>query len=389
MTLAAPPVEDPGPPPPEDPARGRERLVDALVPFLATRWALLLLTFVGAWTAHQGPLTSWSEFVARWDRWDAPLLRRIAEFGYDGDPALGPDPGLPSFFPGLPIVLRAAHLVVRDYVLAGLVVSLVAGAVAAVALVRLGELEGLDRTARSRAVLYLFAAPYAVFLVAGYTEALFLALALPAWVAAREQRWVAAGLLAGASASVRVTGLFLGIALVVQYVLTVRRPRVDALALLAPFAVVAAYFGYLYRRTGDWLAWTHAQEAGFGRRFTLPWDAFTTTLNNATAAGNGAEYRFSYAVEILFVALGVGLTAVLLLRRRWAESVYVGLSVAALATSTFFYSVSRASLLWWPLYLMLAAAAARRSWVHVAYLAVSLPLLAAMTLTFTAGFWTA
>jgi hypothetical protein len=361
----------------------------ALVPYAAVRAALLLLAFVGAWTTSRTVVNAPSDYLARWDRWDVVLLRRIAHFGYGGDPSLPPDPGLPSFFPGYPLLLRAVHVVVPSWVLAGLVVSVVAGAVAAVALVRVAQLDGLGTAVGGRAVLYLFTAPYAVFLVAGYTEAVFLALALPAWIAARQDRWTAAGLLAGAAASVRITGLFLGVALVVQYAVAVRRLRWSMLPLLAPFAVVAAYMAYLHARTGDWLAWTHAQERGFSRRFTWPWDALRTTLDAGASAAQGAEYRFSFYAETCFAALGVALVVLLLRRRRWAEATYVGLAVCALVSSTFFFSVSRASLVWWPLPLLLATAAAQRSWLHAVYLAVSLPLLAALTLTFTSGAWTA
>ena len=359
----------------------------ALGPFLAVRLGVALLAFAGAWTVRGTVVDSGASYLAQWDRWDVGLYVRLAQFGYDGDPSMPPDPGLPSFFPGYPLLLRAVHLFVPSWILAGLLISLVAGAVTALALVRLAVVEGHSLEVGRRAVLYLFCAPYAVFLVAGYTEAVFLALALPAWVAAKQQRWVWAGLLAGAASSVRITGVFLGVALVVHYALAVGRPRREAVALLAPFVVVAGYFTYLHSRTGDWLAWTHAQEAGFGRRFALPWDAFRTTLDSGLNAGAGPEYRFSFFAEIGFVLLGIALVLALLRLRRWAEAVYVGLSVGALASSTFFFSVSRASLLWWPLFLLLAVAAARRPWVHTAYLAVALPLLAATTLAFTAGRW--
>ncbi len=374
---------------PAAPDERRERLLAALGPYVAVRAGLLLLAFAGAWTARQTAVDSVGAYLERWERWDAVLFRRLAEYGYDGDPSMPPDAGLPSFFPGYPVLLRAVHLVVPSWPVSELLISLVAGAVAAVALVRLAEIEGLGRDVGQRAVLYLFAAPYAVFLVAGYSEPVFLALAVPAWVAAREGRWVAAGLLAGAASYVRVSGLFLAAGLVVMYALAVRRPRWDALALLAPPAAVLSYFAYLHARTGDWLAWTHAQERGFGRRFAWPWDAFQTTLAGGRNPGTGAEYRFSYFAEIGAVALGVVVVVLLLRRRRWPEATYVGLSLAALGSSTFFFSVTRATLLWFPAFLLLAAAASRRPWLHTAYLAVSLPLLAGLALTFTSGLWTA
>ena len=132
----------------------------------------LLVAVVAAWQ-----LSANRQLLGGWDSWDVTLFRKIAEFGYDGYPTHYPDQNVAAFFPGFPLVLRAAHLVVPDWTAAGLLVSFVAGAVAVVALARLSGLAGVDG---SRAVLYLVASPYAVFLAAGYSESLFLAFASPA-----------------------------------------------------------------------------------------------------------------------------------------------------------------------------------------------------------------
>jgi hypothetical protein len=156
---------------------------DALLIWFGSRLGLLVTTMLGV-AAHA--------YLGRWERWDAQLFVTIAQYGYDGDPA-SPDDGLPAFFPGLPLALRLVHLVVPDWAAAGLLISLVSGAVAMVALARLAEHEG----ARGwMAVLGLVLFPMAVFLAAGYSESLFLAFAIPAWLAARVGRGPVAALLA-------------------------------------------------------------------------------------------------------------------------------------------------------------------------------------------------
>ena len=357
----------------------------ALAIWLASRVAVAVLSLGGAWTLSGARAGEVDSFLRRWDRWDVGLFRKVAEFGYAGYPADYPDRGIEAFFPGLPLLLRAVHLVVPDWTAAGLLVSLVAGAAASVALGRLAVLEGVPAP---RAVLYLVLSPYAVFLFAGYSEALFLALALWGWLHARQEQWVPAALLVAAASSVRVSGLFLACGLVVQYAVATRgRPRPEAAALLAPFAVVLGYLAYLYALTGDWLRWTNAQREGWGRELTAPWTALRTTLDAARNDAQRAELAWSFGAEVLAVLVGVLLTFVLVRRRAWGEATYVGLSVTALATSTFYLSVGRATLLWWPLFLLLAAAGERRPWVHTAYLAVGAPLMALLVLTFTAGRW--
>ncbi len=356
----------------------------ALTVWLASRVAVALLVLASTWLLAGARAGAVPGFLSRWDRWDVGLLRKVAQFGYAGYPQSYPDRGIEAFFPGFPLVLAAVHRLVPDWTAAGLLVSLVAGAVASVALARLAALDGGDGR---RAVLYLVLSPYAVFLAAGYSEALFLALALLAWGAARRGSWAAAGLLAGAAAGVRVTGLFLAVGLVVQYLHQHGRFRADAGWLLAPFAVLAGYASYLYALTGDWWRWSHAQQEGWGREPTAPWEALRTTLRAAVAPGQAAEYAWSFRAEVVAVLVGVLLTAVLARRRRWGEATYVGLSVLALATSTYYLSVARATLLWFPLWLLLAEATQRRPWLHTAYVTLAAPLMVVGVLAFTSGRW--
>ena len=370
-------------------ARGRRLLraddLACLVVWAASRLAVAVLSVGGAWLLSDSSASGVEGFLTRWDRWDVGLFRKIAEFGYTGYPDRYPDQGVEAFFPGAPLLLRAVHLVVPDWTAAGLLVSLLAGAVGSVALGRLARLDGAPAP---RAVAFLVLSPYAVFLFAGYSEALFLALALWGWLLARAEHWVAASLLVAGASTVRISGVFLACGLVVQYLVVHRgRLRVDAVALLAPFVAVAGYFAYLAAITGDFWRWRAAQELGWGRRATAPWDALRATIDAARAPAQPAEHAWSFGAEIAAVAVGLVLTVVLLLRRRWGEATYVGLSVGALATSTYYLSVGRATLLWWPLFVLLALAAERRPWVQVAYVAVCAPLMALLVLTFTAGHW--
>ncbi len=344
--------------------------------WVATRVAVALLVLAGSFQVFGDLRMSWLE---RWDSWDATLFVKVAQFGYAGYPRRYPDRDIEAFFPGFPVVMRGVHAFVPDWTLAGLLVSLVAGGVAVLALARLAGADG------DRAVLYLVLSPYAVFLFAGYSEALFLAFALPGWYAARQGRWPAAGLLVAGACTVRISGAFLAVALLVQWATTSKDTRVLGW-LAAPFLALFAYAAYLHHLTGDWLRWQHAQADGWGRHLTDPITALRSTWNLARHA-QGAEYRWSFRAEIVAVAVGLLVTLVLARRRQWGEMTYVGLSVTALATSTYYLSVARATLLWFPVWILLAEAARRRAWLHTAYLAVAAPLMASAVLTFTAGRW--
>lgn len=77
----------------------------------------------------------------------------------------------------------------------------------------------------------------------------------------------------------------------------------------------------------------------------------------------------------------------LAVNRRWAEFVYVALSVGTLATSHVYLSVPREMLTWWPLWAALGVWCVRRPWVKTAYLTVSAPVMSTVAYLFLTNRW--
>ena len=366
--------------------------------YLCTRVGLLVTTYCSAWLfSGTGQSVRPPSLLSRWQQWDWFFYLHIAQHGYfPAQPAgaAAVSDNREAFFPGFPGLLRAVHLVVPNWTAAGLLISFVAGAVAVLALARIAELELLPQhraegRVGSRAAFFLLLSPCALFLCAGYTESLFLAFALPCWLAARRGNWPLAGLLACGAAGVRVSGLFLAAAVVVQFALHGQPHRNwRKLPWLALPALPALLFTvYLHAHTGDWLAWKHAEERGWNRQFTAPWVAWDHTWNAAFGHSQTTPYAFMFQAELAAMAVGAVLVCVLVRKRRWAEGVYVALNLWALGTSYWYISVPRATLLWWPLWILLARWSLRRSWMKTAYTAVSAPLLTVLTISFTSGRW--
>lgn len=337
---------------------------------------------------------------ASFERWDWHHYLRIARDGYfpGGEgPWLEDWDNREAFFPGFPMVLRAVHTVVPHWTAAGLLISFAAGAVAVLALARIARWYLADAdTGRvdvgRRTVLFFLLSPCAVFLAAGYTEALFLALALPAWLAALRHNWPLAAVLTALATTVRVSGLFLAAAVALHFLLAAARNRAHWRALpwpALPAVPALLYAWYLKAHTGDWLAWNHAQERGWYRAFHLPWDAWSVTWNSAFGQRHTTGYAFMFQAELLAMVVGVVLLGLLLWRRRWPEAVYIGATLAALGTSYWYTSVPRSTLLWWPLWIGLAAWSLRRPRAKTVYLCLAGPLTTVYAITFLSGRWAA
>ncbi|MFZ0158911.1 MAG: mannosyltransferase family protein [Kineosporiaceae bacterium] len=358
--------------------------------------AALWIAGQSAWLV--GDNTTLPPYLDRWYRWDARVFELIAQYGYSGPPDA---PGrYEAFFPGMPLALKLVHLLVRDWTVAGLLISFVAGAVAVVALVRLAALDfGAD--VGRRAALALCVSPLTGFLASGYSEALFMAFAFTAWLNARRGRWLWAGTLAAGASATRITGLFLAAALVVEFATAWLRGRradadpsgpraVQALWLCLPLLPIAAFFAFLHHRSGRWDYYFEVQRLGWGRSYVGFGNTLRLVWEAAVTPGDHLGWAFGYRMEMAAMGIGVVLTAALLVRRRWAEATFVALPVLSLAPMASYSSAARTSLTWWPLWIALALLAGRGRtgvWLGRLYLALSVPTAVLVLAAFTLWHW--
>jgi hypothetical protein len=387
--------------------------IEAIAFWLWSRAALVVFTVMVCWLLRvdqggrlQGS-TRW--FLERFTWWDSFHYLRIVDRGY-----LPLEQGCcdQAFFPGYPLAIRALMpLTAQNAAMAGFVVSALAGAVAAAALWHIGRLTtGSPRGGRV-ALLMLAVAPYGYFLVAVYSEALFLALALAAWAAGLTRRWWLAGVLAALAGGVRINGLFLAAALLVVYlrqawagrretsgearrrgppVLRRLGVRWDVFALVLPLVSVGAFVVYLHAVTGRWDAWRETQEQGWQRETAAPWTAFQNAWASVQSATT-ADLVISRWADLAATVGGILLLVVLLWLRRWPEAVYVLLNVAVLVFSTTLVSAPRYALMLFPAYTLVAELAMGRRWrwVPAAVATACVPLLGVVAVSFASHQWTA
>ena len=349
---------------------------------LLVKGVLIALTLV-AYGVNPDPLTALGR---EWDRWDAQHYLYLAANGYAAN---GDARNLIAFFPLYPALVSAIASVGLPLRLAALLISNVAGLIAAILLYELARLDQPPKAAfRAAAFFTLF--PTAYFLLVGYTEALFCALAFAAVYAARRRRWMAAGMIGGLASAARLTGLVL-----VPYLLAeaagLRRDGDRRLqrreALSAAVVVILGFAVYLATNQlvlGDPLAFLAVQRQHWSHSLAAPWVGFAEAIRSigwrvpweklTVGGGEIAGGLIAYAV-----------TALSWLRLRPADAIYATVLTVMVTFLPFWLSIPRYLLAMYPLFLLVGRITIR--WLYLAMVVVSLTSLTVFGLAFGRGYW--
>lgn len=318
-----------------------------------------------------------------WDglyRWDARWFVFLANEGYDAAPHAA------AFFPMYPVTIRAvAWLPGVGTLGAATIVANLAYLGALVVLFRLTERELSTADAR-RTVVVLASFPTAFFLMAPYSESLFLLLTLLAFAAVRRDRWTA-GALAGAGAALtRVIGLVL----IPAFLVEAWQRRNDGRSRLGRFLSVCAivlgpalYLVWWWIHAGD-LSAPFTAQSNWERTLAFP----LTTIGRGLAQAIGGFNQSDGGYWISDFALtGVIIAAIVTIRRRVALSYLVYAALALLIPLSYPYlgrdlvSMSRFVLVVFPAFWGIAIWC-RRRWVYYGWVTVSVTLLVWHTMLF-------
>ena len=306
-----------------------------------------------------------------WERWDACWYARTATFGYAPD-------GSTAFFPLFPALERVVAGGGPHVVVAGMLVNLVATVLALWGLYRIAREDHGDAVAR-RAMLLLAVFPAALFLLAPFSEATFLALAVWSIERARRGQWTTVALLATLAGLSRPVGglIALPIAWIAWRELR-RSPRpsdraLPAIATLAAPASALIYVGYSIGVVGR--SMFDASRDWTGSAFHPPWDVVGATLDWVRRTGDPLQALqlvslFGFAALFVYglgrIPLELSLYAAPQVFLVWSRILPTPLT-----------SVLRYELVIFPAFIVLALLLGERR-VRWSYLIVSLLLLGAL-----------
>ena len=376
--------------PPAQPGRpGRPALSDRLprpwlLPLLvfAATWLLILAAWHGsdAIYGHGHPWT-W-HFLFK----DANYYLAIAEHGYK------PTSPFPwgrrgseidrrtAFFPLFPLLIRlASYLTGGSYLIAGLAVSVLAGAASAVGVWVLAARLCGRRVADRAVTLYCFF-PGAMTFGMLYAEPLAVALGAAALLALLDRRWLAAGIIGAVSTAERPTMIVLvavfGVA-VAQAIWSRREWRALIAPALTPLGMLA-FFGYLGHRYHNYAFWFRVERDGWNQHAS--WGGHTLRIMLWADPGTSRYAIYNVLLIAMFAAAVAGIAMMIAARLPIPVSLFAILTVLTCVVSS--DQSSKPRFIWAAFPIFTGAAAKLPRFLYWPVL-----VLSAASLAFLTGWW--
>jgi Gpi18-like mannosyltransferase len=371
---------------------------------LAVKLAVLVVGALAYVVVSNQSINEPMDLLRIWNRWDAPHYLDIVVFGYratDAGNLIGPHeyrsvyPGdLPLyivFYPLFPWLATIVNFLLDDPLASAFVVTTLASLFVAPLLYRLVRHDEEPAVAM-RAAWFLLIFPTAYFLHIGYTEALFMALVLGSFLAARTERWWLAGLLGGLAALTRINGLVLIPALAAEALTQwLRRPpeerrlRVEWLAIGLVGVGFGGYLALNQAIYGDALTFLRIQHEHWYKSLDWPWNGISGVFGWLKSS-RFENVLMLGGMELLFIAIGLVATLHAALRFRLSWFAWMAGNWLLFVSTSFVVSVPRYALTLFPLYVSLALMSRRRLVLVLASL-VSIGMLIFFAGRFANGVW--
>ena len=217
-------------------------------------------------------------FLAPWYRWDTTHYIELSDYGYDFDSVNTVWPPLYPFF------IKLISFLIKPSLLAALLVSNLFTLISFILLYLYTQSLFSEETAK-RTLFFLAIYPTSFFLIAGYTESLFLTCSIAVFMFLQKKNWLLAGLMSALATLVRNQGILLIIPILFELYEQYFTKKQFRSFVIHSFSLTYAPFVYvlfsLYVRFGlneNWPWVTLSKE--WGQHFGWPWEGI---LGNITA----------------------------------------------------------------------------------------------------------
>ena len=325
--------------------------------------------------------------ISLWNRWDAPHYVEIAKNGYT---SVGEGSYLIVFMPLFPLLIRLLTALSGNYEISALMISNSASLLAGIFLYKLTTIDYAHSRAL-KSVLYFALFPTSYFLIAGYTESLFLFLTIGCFYYARQGNWLPAGVLGMFASATRITGLVLIPSLLYEYFSAESRSKSGSIRDI--FFIGMISFGFLsylivnYIVFGNAFMFVELQRAHWSKYLAPPWKGLLSALW-IILWQDTVQKVFVGGAEIICSLFGLAcIIYASFTKFRFSYTIYMLLTWLAVASTRFWLSMPRYTLSMFPIFIILALFGDKRVELHYLMTITFLLLFSIFLVLFTQGYW--
>jgi Gpi18-like mannosyltransferase len=341
-------------------------------------------------------VNNWVNSLPHWlspfANWDSGWYLSIAEKGYAYLNA-GSTTSV-VFFPFYPLLIRyLAKLLAIDYLLAGLIISLVTIVVAVWYLLLLIKMD-YSETIAWQTIIFLLIFPTAIFFSFVYTESLFICLVIMSFYFARQQRWAIVGIIGFLASLTKPWGIIILIPLLFEYLQTINfswkkiNKEIWFLAIMPLGTLI--YMQFLKMKFGSYLLFMSGQKLWHQDTAFNFWVTFKNYFSNIFFhISDNAAYQTAISIDFAFFIFGLVISFYIFFKIRKSYGIYSFLTCLIPALTGIFVSMSRYTLVAFPIYLVFALWSQKNKIVEFGLYFLSLTLLAYFMILFVHNYWVA
>lgn len=315
------------------------------------------------------------DYISPWVRWDGDHYIEIAKNGYvtSGEQAL-----FIVFYPLYPLLIKLIALVLGNFQLSAILISLIFSLVASVLLYEVALLD-FDVKVGEKSVVLLNLFPTSYFLQASYTESLFLSLTLLSYFLFRTRKTLISGIFGTLSSLTRVNGLLL-----IPFIFF-EKGRIKEKIALSTLTIIGflIYLFINFINFHDAFYFTRPLYSNWYKHFEWPWISFIQGINGIRSINNTTD--FVYMFEYVFIVFTLILGVLTFLKLKKSYGVYILLNLILATSTSFILSIPRYVLVLFPIYILLAKFSNR--YLFISLLLVFIPLLLFFSSLYLRGQW--
>jgi hypothetical protein len=327
------------------------------------------------------------DFISLWNHWDAPHYVDIAKNGYTN---VGEGRYFIVFMPMYPLLIRLLASLTGNYEVSAILISNFASLLAGLYLYKLTKIDYPDSTAL-KSVFYFFIFPTSYFLIAGYTESLFLVLTIGCFYYARRGSWFSAGMMGMLASATRITGLILIPSLICEFLS--QKSKTESKSVKNAIFIGMIGFGFIaylmlnYAVFGNIFAFLEVQREHWFKHLAPPWDGLLGALWGIFGRDPAGKMLVGGA-ELVFGLFGLFcILYAFVTKLRLSYSIYMLLTWLTVASTSFWLSMPRYMLSMFPIFIVLAIIGDKREELHYVMTIAFLLFFSFFLILFTQGYW--